>query len=237
MAARDICVLPVLFKKRGADGDFKYMSTRPEHTNSVFILAENYRDMLFFTDDGGGTAALRTKTWPNTNNPCAVGVPTGWSQETGGFASLLPIVRTLVDLSIDRVVVHLIEHPHVNTVIYSADSSDDSKIGVGIFKTTLSVQVRDYISDAIHDIPLRFAHAVNDPNRKTMEELRELEITAPVPAFMFAEVIHGERRATRAFAEMKTVATRLKQFGKQPVLNKKSNQAIQKPGRIQTLTH
>ena len=50
-------------------------------------------------EDGGGTAALRTKTWPIAESPCAVGIPTGWSQETGGFISLLPIVKTLIDLS------------------------------------------------------------------------------------------------------------------------------------------
>ena len=66
MDARNITVLPVLFKGRKKDGDFKYMTGRPEHANSVFILAENYRDMLLATEDGGGTAALRIKTWPNS---------------------------------------------------------------------------------------------------------------------------------------------------------------------------
>lgn len=237
MEGRNITVLPVLFKGRKKDGDFKYMAGRPEHANSVFIVAENYRDMLLSTEDGGGTAALRTKTWPISNAPCAVGIPTGWSQETGGFVSLLPVVKTLVDLSIKRVLAHLIENPHVNKIIYSADSTDDSKLGVGIFKTTLSDDVRNYISSAIHDIPRRFARALKvDPIFPTTEQLRQQEITTPVPVFMFAEVIHERARAARVAGDAQE---KLKRLDKKPAfgIGKKPEPTIGRSGRIQTISH
>ena len=191
MAPRDISVIGVVFKGRKKDGDFKYMATRPEHANTVFIITENYRDMLFSSENGGGTAALRSRTWPLSKTPCAVGIPTGWSQEVGGFVSLLPHVKQLVDLGVERVVAHLIEHPHVKKVIYSADETDHSQLGVGIFKSTLSDEVRKYISSAIHDIPRRFARVLQKPVRKTKEQIRKEETTTPVPAFMFAEVMHA----------------------------------------------
>jgi hypothetical protein len=226
MDARTITVLPVLFKGRKKDGDFKYMVGRPEHANSLFMVAENYRDMILSTEDGGGTAALRTKTWPTAKSPCAVGIPTGWSQETGGFISLLPIVKTLVDLSINRVIAHLIENPNVNKIIYSADSADDSKIGVGIFKKTLHDDVRDYISSAIHDIPRRFAGALKAAQSfPSTKELREQEITTPVPVFMFAEVIHERARAARVAGEAQE---KLKRVDKKPASS--IGKTICKPG-------
>lgn len=238
MDSRAITVLPVLFSGRKKDGDFKYMAGRPEHANSLFILAENYRDMLLSTEDGGGTAALRTKTWPNSKSPCAVGIPTGWSQETGGFISLVPIVKTLVDLSINRVVAHLIENRDVNKIIYSADSADDSKIGVGIFKKTLHDDVRDYISSAIHDIPRRFARALKADSRfPTTKQLRQQEISTPVPVFMFAEVIHERARAARVASEAQE---KLKRVEKKPASGlgiSGIGKTIGKPGRIQTIQH
>ena len=208
MATREVTVLGVLFKGRKKDGDFKFMASRPEHANSVFVIGENYMDMLFSTDDGGGTAALRSQTWPNTERPCAVGIPTGWSQETGGFRSLIPVVKTLIDYGVDRIIAHLIKFPHVNKIIYSADSTNGSKIGVGIFKHTLSDEVRDYMSSAVHDIPRRFAVA-SKQRSLTMAQIRNHEITAPVPAFMFAQVIHERDRIARIAAEDKEKLKRL----------------------------
>ena len=103
----------------------------------------------------------------------------------------------LVDLGVERVVRHLIEHPHVSKVIYSADETDQSQLGVGIFKSTLSDEVRKYISSAIHDIPRRFKRTLEKPARKTMEQIRKEETTTPVPAFMFAEVMHEWKRIVR----------------------------------------
>ena len=40
MDARAITVLPVLFKGRKKDGDFKYMAGRPEHANSLALRSE-----------------------------------------------------------------------------------------------------------------------------------------------------------------------------------------------------
>lgn len=185
-----IAIHPVLFLGKERCGDFAYMAPRPEYANSVFLICENYMDMLFCNEDGAGTAALRTRTWPLSKSPCAVGIPTGWSVDTGGFRVLVDTVRRLIDLAIDRVIAHLIEHPNVDTVIYSADPTDSQQMGVGIFKNTLSEDVREYISAAIHDIPRRHANALVASDFSTTEQLRDAEILLPVPAFTFAQVIH-----------------------------------------------
>jgi hypothetical protein len=198
----NVTVLGVLFKGRKQDGDFQFMVEQPEHANSVFVICENYMDMLYANENGGGTAALRTKTWPIAKEPRAVGIPTGWSQETGGFRSLIPIVRTLIDLAVDRVVAHIIKYPNVNKVIYSADGTNDNKLGVGIFKKTLSATVCNYMSAAIRDIPQRLTVALSKSNFPTVENLRDQEILAHVPAFIFGQVIHERDRTARIALEL-----------------------------------
>ena len=103
-------VMGVVYRGKKKDGDFNFMIKRPEHANSVFIICENVHDMILSTENGGGTAVLRDSTWPNSDTPRAVGIPTGWSQETGGFRVLVKEVCTLIDLAIDRVVVQTKHH-------------------------------------------------------------------------------------------------------------------------------
>ena len=198
-----IAIRPVLFVGKESCGDFAYMAPRPEYANCVFLICENYMDMLFCNENGAGTATLRKRTWPLSKSPCAVGIPTGWSVETGGFRVLVDSIRRLIDLAIDRVIAHLIEHPNVDTVIYSADPTDNAQMGVGIFQATLSQAVREYISTAIHDIPRRHANALAASDFPTMEQLREAEILLPVPAFTFAQVIHERDVLARTVAQLR----------------------------------
>tara|TARA_B110000046_G_scaffold185548_1_gene227662 strand:- start:2249 stop:2923 length:675 start_codon:yes stop_codon:yes gene_type:complete len=198
-----VVVCGVLFNRLGEEGDFSYMAHQPEHANAVFVICENVCDLFYAKENGGGTAALRTETSPISENPCAVGIPTGWSHETGGFRSLIPVVRTLIDLAVARVVAHLIKYPHVNKVLYSADNVDINMLGAGIFKNTLSAEVCHYMSVAVRDIPQRHASALSKGSFPTFEELRAQEILAPVPAFVFAQVIHERDRTARMYLALK----------------------------------
>ena len=148
-----VTVTGVVFRRRRQLGDFKWMAAQPEYADAVFLISENFLDMLFETDNGGGTAVLRKETWPNTQTPHAVGIPTGWSQETGGFRVLDNTVKDVLHLAAMRVVAHLYENPHVKRIIYSADEKDEKLIGCGIFKETLHPAVIKHISAVIHNLP------------------------------------------------------------------------------------
>lgn len=187
-----IRVMGVAYDSSDEATSFQSMVCRSEYANAVFLLHESWTSMLFSTKNGGGTASLREWTWPLCKGtPRAVGIPTGWCEAAGGFDSLVPCVKNVINLSIKRVVAHLIEHPQITTVIYSADPTDTGMIGVGIFRRTLGEDVRSYISTIIHDIPRLYALAREDPDYMTKEQIRDEEVKAQVPAIMFAEVLRG----------------------------------------------
>ena len=99
-----LTVAGVVFKARRKPGDFKGMPTRPEYANSVLIFSEHILDMLFDSDNGGGTAAIRKSTWPNAQTPQAVGIP---SQETEGFHILDRAASDVMQLAPMRLLSHL----------------------------------------------------------------------------------------------------------------------------------
>lgn len=193
-----ITIRGVIFRGRKRPGDFKTDLVRKEHANSLFLISENFLDMLFATENGGGTAAIRDQTWPNTDAPRAVGVPTGWSQDTGGFRALDNTVKQVIDLAMRRVLVHLRDHPHVNTVIYSADAEDPKLIGSGIFKTTLDPAVLRYISDSIWALPAKHAKMKQGSHKPTMLEIRQEEYRY----VQLAQALHERDVALRKLREL-----------------------------------
>jgi hypothetical protein len=148
-----VTVTGIVFRGNRQVGDFKWMVKQPEYADAVFIICENFIDMLFEEDNGSGTAVLRKNTWPNTQTPQAVGIPTGWSQVTGGFNPLDNTVKKVVRLAGLRILAHLRENPHVKRIIYSADEEDESLIGCNIFKKTIDPAVIKHISAFIHELP------------------------------------------------------------------------------------
>ena len=158
---RTLAVTAVQFVGKNKPGDYKWMVKQPEYADAVFIICENFIDMLFEEDNGSGTAVLRKNTWPNTQTPQAVGIPTGWSQVTGGFNPLDNTVKKVVRLAGLRILAHLRENPHVKRIIYSADEENEKFIGCGIFKQTLDPAVIKHISAIIHKLP--GLHAATSP--------------------------------------------------------------------------
>ena len=188
MTTTPVVVEGVCFTKRNCNGDFKWMLKQPEYADAVFIITENLIDMLFSSENGGGTAALRKNTWPTSSSPRAVGIPTGWSQDSGGFRALDNTVKKIISCAKMRILSHLYEYPNVKKIIYSAEPSNTQLIGSGIFKETLDDDVIQHISDAIHDIP-RLYTSVKDKEQLKTENIRNQEYKISIPAFQFALVI------------------------------------------------
>ena len=174
MSARAITVVGQVYSGNRTDGDFAWMVEQTSYDDALFVIAENFLDSL--RDDaglGGGTAVLRylcpQRVAPGIT-PRAVGVPTGWSVAAMGFPHMDLYVKTAIDLSLDRIAVVLHQNPQLKRLIYSCDTKQPELVGVKIFETTLSLDVRVYISRAIHDI------GIWKPKRTSLESIRKQEL-------------------------------------------------------------
>ena len=148
-----------LFRKRGEDGDFDYMHKQPQYQDALFISLENVVDMLTANQPGGGSACLRDKAFYDSltepdKKKCSVGIPTGWSRESGGFTLLDNRTRQIIDNAFDRLLRVLQYFPkRFKRVIYPCDETDPSQIGTRIFKGSLAPTVIEYISMRLHSLP------------------------------------------------------------------------------------
>ena len=128
-----------------------------------FLIAENFLDSLL--DDsvaGGGTAVLRMRCPQRVaegSTPRAVGVPTGWSLTASGFPHMDNYIKTVIDLSLDRIAIVLDQHPQFKRLIYSCDEKAPNLLGVKIFKDTLHPKGQEGSSEQIHGIATRVASA------------------------------------------------------------------------------
>ena len=143
-------VRAVIYKGPMKHGDFSQMILRDKYKNTLFILSENIRDMLYSNVGGGGTAQLRLSCYghvPVDERPQAAGIPTGWTT-LGGFPALNRKLRYAIDLAFERILMQLCMWDY-EFILYSCDSDDNAVIGAGLFKETLGQDVVSYISEKI----------------------------------------------------------------------------------------
>eukprot|EP00966_Prymnesium_polylepis_P207629 4809453-Prymnesium_polylepis.1 len=133
------------------------MVKQAKYDSTLFVIMENFADMC--GDDrtgGGGTACLRPLTLFHSNQhlkPRAVGIPTGWSSECGGFRRLAAKhEKKAIDLALEKLVLIL---DTWSSIVFSCDTNDHRKIGTGIFKDTLHHTVVDYILSQLHMLASR----------------------------------------------------------------------------------
>ena len=158
--SRKLTVLGVPFARKNIDGDYKWMVKQAKYDDALFVIMENFADMV--GDDrsaGGGTACLRPVTLFHSKQhmkPRATGIPTGWSSECGGFRRLAAKhEKKAIDLALEKLVLILDTWPSINLVIFSCADHDHQKIGTGIFKDSLHSTVVDYISAQLQLLPTR----------------------------------------------------------------------------------
>lgn len=177
MPARSLAVVSVPFTGKNKDGDFKWMVKQPQYKNAMFVICENFLDMLSDNQAaGGGTACLRPYTMRGMGEGKvyrAAGIPTGWSTETQGFPCLDKHYSKLaIDLAFERLVLILEQQTDIDRVIYSCDSEDPALIGTNIFKDTIGQDVVKYISKSLHSIPKRLNVSAWTHEMLTEQEMR-----------------------------------------------------------------
>ena len=149
----------LFINKRGVPGDFDWMHKQPQYQDALFVSLENVIDMMTANVPGGGSACLRDKAFYDSltesdKKKCSVGIPTGWSKESGGFTVLDTRTRGVIDGSFDRLCRVLQYFPkRFKRVIYPCDETDPTRIGTRIFKGSLAETVIEYISMRLHALP------------------------------------------------------------------------------------
>ena len=100
-------------------------------------------------------------------------------------------IKTAIDLSLDRIAIVLDQHPQYTRVVYSGDADSPHLIGVKIFETTLSDEVRAYISDGLHNIAKRV------PQKSSLKAIRKQELKLLPHALLTSESINGKASRKR----------------------------------------
>ena len=192
--SRKLIVLGVPFARKNIDGDYKWMVKQAKYDDALFVIMENFADMV--GDDrsaGGGTACLRPVTLFHSKQhmkPRATGIPTGWSSECGGFKGLTSdYERKAIDLALEKLVLILDTWPSINLVIFSCDNNDHQKIGTGIFKDSLHPTVVEYISAQLHLLPIRAQ------SKWTFDKIRNRELRLAPPMCLHKEVAFWKSEA------------------------------------------
>ena len=78
-------------------------------------------------------------------------------------------IKTVIDLSLDRIALVLDQHPQFKRLIYSCDEKAPDLLGVKIFKDTLHPKVQEYISEQIHGIASRVPSAQSNTLKKILK--------------------------------------------------------------------
>ena len=78
-------------------------------------------------------------------------------------------IKTVIDLSLDRIALVLDQYPQFKRLIYSCDEKAPNLLGVKIFKDTLHPKVQEYISEQIHGIAARVPSAQTNTLKKILK--------------------------------------------------------------------
>lgn len=132
-----VVLKPSVFVGGGKEGDFGWMIEQPAYDKALFVFNDNESQFLAFMDGisvGGGNAVIRPYQGAGVR---AAGVPTG-----PGYDALTTENKAIIDRALARIR-SLIKSGRYTTLVYSADETDPSLLGHGIFD--VGEDVRRYI--------------------------------------------------------------------------------------------
>jgi hypothetical protein len=156
-----VSLVPVVFRTKGARGDFEHMMQDPHYDDAVFVFNDNVVDASTFpVCKGAASAVVRPRSLrysSDATRSCSIGIPTGWSSLTGGFKVSSQEIEAFacraIVLEVERLLIHAIGHPHIKRIIYSCDENDTSRIGQSVFK--LPDALVDFIMAKLRALPER----------------------------------------------------------------------------------
>lgn len=193
-------ILPVVYRAAGEWGDFVWMAANPpKGWKMLLIFTDNVRAVV--QNDrraGAGSACVRTQcTYTPVPEgapvPQSAGVVVAWDEWTGGFTFLGPPETALIDLSVERIrtLSTLYGYTHI---VYPADPSDGHTLGSGVFASSIHDDVRQHVTERLHDI-----YTSTAPLR-SLELIRKREVR-------FEHLLRAHASATRTAAEYNLTTT------------------------------
>ena len=166
-SARTITLVPVVYDHTDAT-DFKKMipRTMKEGEKAIFLFNDNFIDRNRDTP-GANSAAIRLFAASDTIR--AVGIPTGWSTESGGFKKCGSDEKKAIFCAFERLNLALHDQPGFDKVYYAADVNDTDNFGFSLFNPC--DDIKKYLKKRLQTVPDRFGE--NNPIKSTKIEATE----------------------------------------------------------------
>lgn len=182
--SRVIKLVPVVYDSTDAT-DFKKMMPRTIEAgeNAIFLFNDNFLDRTR-KSPGGNTAAIRTMYFSEPTR--SMGIPTGWSTESGGFKELNQNVKTAITCAFERLNYVLHDQPEFDTIYYSADAKETDNFGFSLFCPC--DEVKKYLKKHLQAIPERFGEEKVskvfkiDATEHKLEDIGIIEMITHMPA-------------------------------------------------------
>lgn len=157
MGQQSCLIKASVFKEEGKPGDFAYDKDQQEYKNAIWLYNENVLHMRDknFKYKGAGAACMRPHSCLHIEDGEALrsfGIPTGWSNLTGGFRLFGKKEKLAILLSFQLLYVKLKELDTVDTIVFPADK--DGKFATGIFGNTVRADTLKMIQDGIDSLGL-----------------------------------------------------------------------------------
>lgn len=183
-AARTVKVVPVVYDGTDAtDFKRKLPLSVGQGENAIFLFNDNFMDRTR-ESPGANSAAIRPCAFSEPAR--ALGIPTGWSKESGGFEELNQSVKIAITCAFERLNHVLHDQPEFNTIYYPADAKDNDNFGFSLFAPC--EEVKKYLKKHLRAIPERLNEAKVtkytkiDATEHKMEDVAILEMITHMPA-------------------------------------------------------
>ena len=141
-----VSVEGVCFVGKNQVGDYKWMIDQDTYEDALFVIHDNVLETILSDEAGGGTAQLRPYA-RFADEPRAVQIVTGWSVRCGGFHELDSKEESVIRVFFEYIRLYLKKHPEIKRLIFSCSTSDNDKIGQGVFK--MADDVVSHISEEL----------------------------------------------------------------------------------------
>jgi hypothetical protein len=183
-ASRIIKLVPVVYDGTDAT-DYKKMVPRGVHAgeNAVYLFNDNFMDR---TREAPGANSAAVRNWAFSDPVRSMGIPTGWSTESGGFDELNQHVKTAITCAFERLNHVLHDQPEFDTIYYPADAKDTDNFGFSLFKPC--DEVKKYLKKHLQAINERLGeekiskYTKIDATEHKLEDVAILEMITHMPA-------------------------------------------------------
>ena len=183
-APRTVKLVPVVYDNTDAT-DFKKMilRTMKEGENAIFLFNDNFIDRTR-ESPGANSAAVRPFAFSEPTR--SMGIPTGWSTESGGFDELNQNVKTVITCAFERLNHVLHDQPEFNIIYYPADAEDTDNFGFSLFKPC--DEVKKYLKKHLQAINERLGeqkiskYTKIDATEHKLEDVGIMEMITHMPA-------------------------------------------------------